>query len=143
MNSNNGMKRISGSGKTPYVWKERPAGARSAYSRTPSRAQVRRGKGYRIRIAPALPVIALVSAVVITVFTLMNLNSVKRNYREAAAYAVKLNEDIKAKRMELDYEKSDSIVSRKAAEKLSMVRTDEYAALLIDLPSDTVETAGR
>ncbi len=149
------MKRISGSGKKPYVWKDtlparRPSqGVRGAsvypapVKRTATAARRKTAHGAlnpKLLIGMLLVVVAV--GVILTVMTILNTTAEKSRLESLSRKNRQLEETLQATSRTLDMETRRDVICQLANEKLFMQFPSQSVALNVNGGGDG-QTAGR
>ncbi len=139
------MKRISGSGKTPYVWKDAPK--RPARQTRP----VRRSQAYKKQKSSllsekscrALVALALVATVVISIVSISNLSAEKSRLQSMKRRQQELTESIEAGNITFRIDTRPLAIKQQAEKRLYMSYPEQSVALYTDARYGDNQTAGR
>ena len=147
------VKRMSGSGKKPYVWKETAPSSRKP-AQSVRRVPVYSGtdkhrssySGNARSISATKPVLALLAvgmfvAMLITVISVINLSAENSKLESLMRKQEELSETLESAARTLEMEKRPQVVCQLAEEKLYMVRPNRSVAL--NVTSGDTQTAGR
>lgn len=147
------VKRVSGSGKKPYVWKDTaPSDRRSAQGvrRVPvytSSDKRRSNYAKNTRsISATKPVLALLAvgmvvALLITVISVINLSAENSKLESLLRKQEELSESLESAGRTLEMEKRSQVVCQLAEERLYMVRPNQ--SVVLNVGNTDGQTAGR